>query len=55
MTFSCSRFSQKIICKLQANGWRYPLVSGTRQCHFAGTNFKPRNLPENAQTPTSGP
>jgi len=35
------------------NGWRYPLVGGTRQHHFAGTNFKPRKLPENAQTPTS--
>jgi hypothetical protein len=37
----------------RANGWRYPLVGGTRQCHFAGTNTKPRNLLENAQTPTS--
>jgi len=34
------------------NGWRYPLVGGTRQRHFDGTNLKPRNLPENAQTPT---
>jgi len=32
---------------------RYPLVGGTRQRHFDGTNFKPRKLPENAQTPTS--
>jgi hypothetical protein len=37
----------------QANGWRYPLVGGTRQRRFAGTNFKLRKLPENAQTPTS--
>jgi len=36
-----------------ANGWRYPLVGGTRQHRFAGTNFKPRKQPENAQTPTS--
>jgi len=28
-----------------------PAVGGTRQRRFAGTNFKPRNLPENAQTP----
>ena len=35
------------------NGWRYPLVGGTRQRHFAGTHSKPRELPENAQTPTS--
>jgi hypothetical protein len=37
----------------RANGVRYPLVGGTRQRHFAGTNFKPRKLLENAQTPTS--
>ncbi len=36
-----------------ANGWRYPLVGGTRQRRFAGTRSKPRKLPENAQTPTS--
>ncbi len=35
-----------------ANGVRYPRVGGTRQCRFAGTNFKPRKLLENAQTPT---
>jgi hypothetical protein len=38
---------------LRANGWRYPLVGGMRQCHFDGTSLKPRKLPENAQTPTS--
>jgi hypothetical protein len=32
---------------------RYPLVGGTRQRHFAGTNFEPSKLLENAQTPTS--
>jgi len=45
----------------RANGVRYRLVistgsirrGGTRQRHFDGTNFKPRKLPENAQTPTS--
>ena len=35
------------------NGWRYPLVGGTRQRHFDGTNLKPHKLLENAQTPTS--
>src|SRR5687768_10547609 len=35
-----------------SNGWRYPLVGGMRQRRFAGTNSKPRKLPENAQTPT---
>ena len=35
------------------NGLRYPLVGGTRQRRFNGTNFKPRTLLENAQTPTS--
>src|SRR6266511_3968995 len=35
------------------NGWRYPLVGGTRQPHFDGTSFKPRKPPENAQPPTS--
>ena len=37
----------------RSNGWRYPLVGGTRERHFAGTNFKPRKVPENAQIPTS--
>jgi len=36
-----------------ANGERYPLVGGTRQHRFGGTNSKPRKLSENAQTPTS--
>jgi len=35
------------------NGLRYPLVGGTRQRHFAGTNSRPRKVPENAPTPTS--
>src|SRR6266498_4758846 len=35
------------------NGLRYPLVGGTRQRRFAGTNSKPRKLPENAASPTS--
>jgi hypothetical protein len=38
---------------LQPNGWRYPLVGGMRQRGFDGANFKPRKLPEDAQTPTS--
>ena len=36
----------------RANGVRYPLVGGTRQCHFDGTHSKPHKLPENAATPT---
>ena len=35
------------------DGWRYPLVGGTRQRHFDGTRSKPRKLPENAPTPTT--
>ena len=38
---------------VKANGVRYPLVGGTRQRYFAGTNSKPHKLPENAQTPTT--
>ena len=41
-----------MFCKELPNGWRYPLVGGTRGRHFDGINFKPRNLPENAQNPT---
>ena len=37
---------------LPPNGMRYPQVGGTRERHFDGTNFQPRNLPENAATPT---
>jgi hypothetical protein len=55
-----SNFAFKSFCPkpkvrkpLLPNGERYPLVGGTRQRHFAGTNLKPRELPENAQTPTS--
>jgi hypothetical protein len=35
------------------NGWRYPLVGGTRGRRFAGTCSKPRKVPENAPTPTT--
>jgi len=31
----------------------YPLVGGTRERHFAGTNLKPRQMLENAQSPTT--
>ncbi len=48
-----SRQRISFFCILPANGWRYPLVGGTRQRHFTGTNSKPRKLPENAATPTS--
>ena len=34
------------------NGERYPRVGGTRQRRFDGTSLQPRNLPENAATPT---
>jgi len=37
---------------LPSNGLRYPRVGGTRERRFDGTSFKPRKLPENAQTPT---
>ena len=47
----CSRLIQKK--RVPSNGLRYPLVGGTRQRHFDGTNFKPGKLPENAPTPTS--
>jgi len=42
-----------MLARLLPNGWRYPLVGGTRERHFDGANVKPRKLPENAQTPTS--
>jgi hypothetical protein len=35
------------------NGLRYPLVGETGERYFAGANFKPHKLPENAQSPTS--
>ncbi len=34
------------------NGERYPRVGGTRQRYFDGTSLEPRNLLENAATPT---
>lgn len=34
-----------------ANGWRYPLMGGTRERHFVGTSSKPRKLLENAPIP----
>jgi hypothetical protein len=37
----------------RANGLRYPLVGGTRERHFAGTNSKSHKLLENAPSPTS--
>jgi hypothetical protein len=36
------------------HSWRYPLVGGTRQRRFDGTNFQPRKLPENAPSPPVG-
>jgi hypothetical protein len=43
---------QKIVLQEWANGLRYPRVGGTRQCHFDGTNSKPRKLLKNVATPT---
>jgi len=43
---------RRIFSDCAPNGLRYPLVGGTRQRQFGGTNFKPHKLPENAQTPT---
>jgi hypothetical protein len=37
----------------RTNGARYPRVGVTRERRFAGTNFKPHKLLENAATPTS--
>jgi hypothetical protein len=34
--------------ELRANGWRYPLVGGTRERDFDGTSSKPCKVPENA-------
>jgi hypothetical protein len=48
-----SLLSVILLLALPPNGWRYPLVGGTRQRHFDGTNSKPHKRLENAQTPTS--
>ncbi len=48
-----SRQRISFFCILPANGWRYPRVGGTGQRLFAGINFKPHKLPENAPTPSS--
>jgi hypothetical protein len=48
--FSYSRFFDSELNP--PNGLRYPWVGGTRQRHFDGTHFEPRNLPGNAATPT---
>jgi hypothetical protein len=47
MGLSCLKFI------LPTNGWRYPLVGGTRERHFNGTNAKPQKLLKNAARPTS--
>ncbi len=44
-TFFHLPFSFLFLLKKAPNGWRYPLVGGTRQRHFDGTNSKPRKLP----------
>ena len=52
-TESKNSFSMRSFYKEPANGSRYPLVGGTRERHFVGTNSKLHKLLENAQTPTS--
>lgn len=58
-TYICPKLSSTPGCagggksQIAANGWRYPLVGGTRQRHFDGTILKLRKLLRNAQTPTS--
>ncbi len=37
---------------LLPNGERYRRVGGRRERHFTGTNLKPRERLENAQSPT---
>ncbi len=37
---------------MQPNGVRYLRVGGRRGRRFVGISFQPRNLPENAATPT---
>ena len=39
-----------LFCKELLNGLRYPLVGGTRQRRFAGTNLEIRKLLEMAKT-----
>jgi len=54
--FPVGNVAELIACRIsdeRPNGWRYPLVGGTRERRFDGTNLKPRKLPENAPTPTS--
>jgi len=41
--------------KVLPNGVRYLLVRWTRLRDCNGNNFKPRKMPENAQTPTTTP
>ena len=57
--FGRTQLSTTTICstdfqttRVTPNGERYPRVGGMRQRHFAGTNFKPCKLLENAATPT---
>ncbi len=45
-------FIDALLCEKLSNGVRYLRVGGTRRCHFVGTSFEPRELLENAATPT---
>ena len=56
-----TKFSQLLECArkptskrncVTPNGVRYPRVGGARERHFHRTHSKPRNLLENAATPT---
>jgi hypothetical protein len=55
MFCACSWVALSSLLIEAPNGWRYPLVGGTRQRHFDGTSFKPRKLLKNAHAkrPTS--
>jgi hypothetical protein len=53
ISFSLQIFMSAMNFLLKPNGWRYPLVGGTRQRHFAGINLKPATCSKNAATPTS--
>ena len=50
LEYACGPTSKRT--RVPPNGLRYPRVGGTRKRHFAGTSLKPRELLENAQTPT---
>ena len=46
--------TQFVVLQGTTQGWRYPLVGGTRERHFIGIHLKPHKLPENADSHQSG-